>query len=213
MNRVMFDSSAYSALQRGHGGVLRALQNAEVICVNPVVLGELCSGFRTGGRRAGGDRARPALGRRSHPDQRPVDCGHGHAARPAGAHPGRCRWAGGGTYASVPALGRPLCEPPWQRGAADVLPSMPGRDVRQPGVRPLYPVRNQNWRRWREGGHGPIRRAVDVNPANAGHIPVAELPELPAAALELDNAQRPERVTADRWTVPDANRVSAVFAK
>ncbi len=44
-------------------------------------------------------------------------------------------------------------------------------------------------------------------------VPVAALSDLPAAALELDNAQRPERVTADRWTAPDANIVSAVFAE
>jgi hypothetical protein len=42
-------------------------------------------------------------------------------------------------------------------------------------------------------------------------VTMAALPELAAAALELDNAQRPERVTADRWTVPDANLVSALL--
>ncbi len=45
-------------------------------------------------------------------------------------------------------------------------------------------------------------------------VPAASLPGLPlAAVLELDNAQRPERVTADRWTAPDPNLISALFPK
>jgi hypothetical protein len=45
------------------------------------------------------------------------------------------------------------------------------------------------------------------------NVPIAALPQLPAAALELDETQRPERVTADRWTVPDANLVPTLFPK
>ncbi len=45
------------------------------------------------------------------------------------------------------------------------------------------------------------------------NVPIAVLPQLPAAALELDTAQRPERVTADRWTAPDANLVPTQFPK
>jgi hypothetical protein len=45
------------------------------------------------------------------------------------------------------------------------------------------------------------------------NVPIAVLPQLPATALELDSAQRPERVTADRWTAPDANIVPALFPK
>jgi hypothetical protein len=44
-------------------------------------------------------------------------------------------------------------------------------------------------------------------------VPVAALPVLPIGALELDNAQRPERVTADRWTAPDGNVITALFSK
>jgi hypothetical protein len=44
-------------------------------------------------------------------------------------------------------------------------------------------------------------------------VPIAAMPEIPTVALELDNAQRPERVTADRWTAPDANLVPALFPK
>jgi hypothetical protein len=45
------------------------------------------------------------------------------------------------------------------------------------------------------------------------NVPIAVLPQLTAAALELDEAQRPERVSADRWTAPDANLVPALFSK
>ena len=45
------------------------------------------------------------------------------------------------------------------------------------------------------------------------NVPIAVLPQLPVAALELDEAQRPERVTADRWTAPDANLVPTLFPK
>ncbi len=45
------------------------------------------------------------------------------------------------------------------------------------------------------------------------NVPIAVLPQLPAAALELDQAQRPERVTADRWTAPDANIIPTLFPK
>jgi hypothetical protein len=47
----------------------------------------------------------------------------------------------------------------------------------------------------------------------ACEIPVAELPVLPVAALELDNSQRPERVTVDRWMAPDVNLITALFPK
>jgi len=53
---------------------------------------------------------------------------------------------------------------------------------------------------------------VPAMPALCG-VPIAVLPQLPVAALELDSAQRPERVTADRWTAPDANIVPALFSK
>jgi len=53
---------------------------------------------------------------------------------------------------------------------------------------------------------------LPATPALSG-VPVAVLPQLPVAALELDEVQRPERVTADRWTAPDANVVPALFPK
>ena len=49
---VLLDTSAYSALQRGHQTVLELLRQSEKVAVSAVVLGELYSGFRTGNRRA-----------------------------------------------------------------------------------------------------------------------------------------------------------------
>jgi predicted nucleic acid-binding protein len=46
MMRVMLDTSAYSALARGHEQVKEAIQAAAEIWLSPVVLGELHAGFR-----------------------------------------------------------------------------------------------------------------------------------------------------------------------
>jgi hypothetical protein len=54
--------------------------------------------------------------------------------------------------------------------------------------------------------------SIPVTPALSG-VTLTTLPELSVAALELDNAQRPERATADRWMAPDANLVPALFPK
>ena len=49
---VLLDTSAYSALQRGHQPILDVLRQSETVAVSAVVLGELYSGFRAGNRRA-----------------------------------------------------------------------------------------------------------------------------------------------------------------
>ena len=49
---VLLDTSAYSALMRGHQPVLDAMRRSETVAVSAVVLGELYSGFRAGNRRA-----------------------------------------------------------------------------------------------------------------------------------------------------------------
>jgi tRNA(fMet)-specific endonuclease VapC len=49
-NKVMLDTSAYSAFLRGNAEVSHALQAAEEIYLNPVVIGELSAGFARGGR-------------------------------------------------------------------------------------------------------------------------------------------------------------------
>ena len=51
MTRILLDTSAYSALRRGHPEVVRKVRQAEEIAVNPIVLGELLAGFRRGKRR------------------------------------------------------------------------------------------------------------------------------------------------------------------
>jgi tRNA(fMet)-specific endonuclease VapC len=51
MKRVLVDTSAYSAFMRGRKEVVEALQIAEHIFLNPIVLGELRAGFAAGGRR------------------------------------------------------------------------------------------------------------------------------------------------------------------
>ena len=45
---VLLDTSAYSALQRGHQPILDMLRRSETVAVSAVVLGELYSGFRAG---------------------------------------------------------------------------------------------------------------------------------------------------------------------
>ena len=45
---VLLDTSAYSALQRGHQPVLDVMRRSETVAVSAVVLGELYSGFRAG---------------------------------------------------------------------------------------------------------------------------------------------------------------------
>jgi tRNA(fMet)-specific endonuclease VapC len=45
---VLLDTSAYSALQRGHQHILDVLRRSETVAVSAVVLGELYSGFRAG---------------------------------------------------------------------------------------------------------------------------------------------------------------------
>ena len=50
MSRVLLDTSAYSAFMRGYPEVKSALQEAEQIYLNPVILGELLAGFRRGKR-------------------------------------------------------------------------------------------------------------------------------------------------------------------
>ena len=49
-NKIMLDTSAYSAFLRGHEDVKRAIQEADEIYLNPIVLGEFISGFVAGGR-------------------------------------------------------------------------------------------------------------------------------------------------------------------
>ena len=49
-HKVMLDTSAYSAFLRGNDEIKRALQEADEIYLNAVVLGELYSGFAQGSK-------------------------------------------------------------------------------------------------------------------------------------------------------------------
>lgn len=51
MSRILLDTSAYSAFMRGDIAVKEAIQTAEAIFLNPVVLGELRVGFLRGRAR------------------------------------------------------------------------------------------------------------------------------------------------------------------
>jgi len=51
VNRVIVDTSAYSAFMRGHDEVTATLREAESIVLNPVILGELHAGFLRGAHR------------------------------------------------------------------------------------------------------------------------------------------------------------------
>jgi predicted nucleic acid-binding protein len=50
LNRILLDTSAYSAAAQGHPGLKDVLRFSEAVVVNPVVLGELASGFLGGSR-------------------------------------------------------------------------------------------------------------------------------------------------------------------
>jgi len=49
-HKVMLDTSAYSAFLRGNDKIKQALQEADEIYLNAIVLGELYSGFTQGSR-------------------------------------------------------------------------------------------------------------------------------------------------------------------
>lgn len=48
--KVLLDTSAYSALMRGHGDVAARVRGAEHVVLSTIVVGELLFGFRAGGR-------------------------------------------------------------------------------------------------------------------------------------------------------------------
>ncbi|MDD5673587.1 MAG: type II toxin-antitoxin system VapC family toxin [Chitinivibrionales bacterium] len=48
MNGILLDTSAYSAMARGNKDVLDAVQTADNIGINPIIIGELLSGFAKG---------------------------------------------------------------------------------------------------------------------------------------------------------------------
>jgi len=51
MTRLLLDTSGYSAFMRGHSEIVAALQEADEVCFNPVIFGELLAGFIKGKKR------------------------------------------------------------------------------------------------------------------------------------------------------------------
>ncbi len=51
MRELLVDTSAYSAFLQGRKDVADAIREADLLCVNPVVLGELQAGFLKGRHR------------------------------------------------------------------------------------------------------------------------------------------------------------------
>jgi tRNA(fMet)-specific endonuclease VapC len=51
VSRILLDTSAYSLLRLGHQAIRDAVETAELVCMCPIVLGELHSGFGAGRRR------------------------------------------------------------------------------------------------------------------------------------------------------------------
>lgn len=47
-NRLILDTSAYSAFLKGNPRVKESLQQADEVFLNPIILGELLAGFRIG---------------------------------------------------------------------------------------------------------------------------------------------------------------------
>ena len=79
MTRVLVDTSAYAAFKRGHPEVKLALQQAEEIYLNPVILAELFAGFARGSRKK--ENQRELLAFRSSPRVRTVDVTEATSAR------------------------------------------------------------------------------------------------------------------------------------
>ncbi len=50
MRRILLDTSAYSLLFKGHPVVAETARLADQVCLNPIVLGELRTGFQLGSR-------------------------------------------------------------------------------------------------------------------------------------------------------------------
>lgn len=50
MRELLVDTSAYSEFLRGREEVGEAIRSADLLCLNPVIVGELLAGFRRGQR-------------------------------------------------------------------------------------------------------------------------------------------------------------------
>jgi len=48
MSRILLDTSAYRQLAKGHAPLQTALENAESVLLNPIIIGEILCGFAKG---------------------------------------------------------------------------------------------------------------------------------------------------------------------
>lgn len=51
MRPILFDTNAYASFKRNEAAIIEIIQHAELICVSPIVIGELLAGF-DGGTKA-----------------------------------------------------------------------------------------------------------------------------------------------------------------
>lgn len=50
MRPILFDTNAYVSFKRNEGAIIEIVQHAELICISPVVIGELIAGFDYGSK-------------------------------------------------------------------------------------------------------------------------------------------------------------------
>jgi len=48
MRPVLLDTNVYTAFKRGEKAIIETIQNAEILCMSPIVIGELLAGFDGG---------------------------------------------------------------------------------------------------------------------------------------------------------------------
>ncbi len=75
MKAVLLDTSGYSHLMKGHPAVAEAVRKADRVVLNPVVVGELLSGFRRGGARGRNEQFLAAFLARPSVELVPIDGG------------------------------------------------------------------------------------------------------------------------------------------
>lgn len=50
MRPILFDTNAYASFKRNEAAIIEIIQHAELICISPIVIGELVAGFDGGSK-------------------------------------------------------------------------------------------------------------------------------------------------------------------
>lgn len=50
MRPILFDTNAYASFKRNEAAIIEIVQHAELICISPIVIGELIAGFDGGSK-------------------------------------------------------------------------------------------------------------------------------------------------------------------